>query len=96
MRCGSKALQRADSGTGANWTADLIEPPLSVLCVRSARPLGSARARVLDEASPVAEPLITRDEVVALLFNVSDISASAYGIEKLLEDDDGEQEADEG
>ena len=44
----------------------------------------------------MAEPLITREEAVALLFNVSDIAASAYGIEKLLEDDDGEEEADEG
>jgi hypothetical protein len=44
----------------------------------------------------MAEQLITRDEVVALLFNVADIAASTYGIEKLLEDDDGEEEADEG
>ena len=55
-----------------------------------------ARPDALDEAPAVAEPLITREEVVALLFNVADIAASTYGIEKLLEDDDGEEEADEG
>ena len=50
----------------------------------------------LDEAPAVAEPLITRDEVVALLFNVADIAASTDRIERLLEDDDGEEETDEG
>ena len=44
----------------------------------------------------VAEPLIERAEVVALLFNVSDIVARLASIEKLLEDDDGEEETDEG
>jgi hypothetical protein len=69
-------------------------------------PLGPARARdysrrpialgrVVDEARQ-AEPLIMRDEVIALRFNVSDTAASAYGIEKFLEEDDGEEGADEG
>jgi hypothetical protein len=44
----------------------------------------------------VAEPLIDRDEIVALLFNVSDIATSLRRIERLLEDEDGEEEADEG
>jgi hypothetical protein len=44
----------------------------------------------------VAGPLIERAEVVALLFNVSDIVARLASIEKLLEDDDGEEETDEG
>ena len=44
----------------------------------------------------VAEPLIERAEVVALLFNVSDIVARLASIEKLLEDADGEEETDEG
>jgi hypothetical protein len=34
--------------------------------------------------------------VVALLFNVSDIAESVGRIEKILEDDDGEEEDDEG
>jgi hypothetical protein len=39
--------------------------------------------------------VITREEVVALLFNLNDIAASLAHIERLLEEDDGE-EADEG
>jgi hypothetical protein len=41
-----------------------------------------------------SEPLIEREEVVALLFNVSDVAQSLRNIELLLEDDDGEEEAD--
>jgi hypothetical protein len=44
----------------------------------------------------VAEPVIEREEVVALLFNVSDIVSALKRIEQLLEEDDGEEEADEG
>jgi hypothetical protein len=44
---------------------------------------------VIEEAA-----VITREEVVALLFNVSDIAATLARIEGLLEEDDGE-EADE-
>jgi hypothetical protein len=36
--------------------------------------------------------IITRDEVVALLFNVSDIADSLAHIEKLLKEDDGEED----
>jgi len=43
----------------------------------------------------IDEELITRDEVVALLFNVSDIAASLSHVEELLGGDDGEEEADE-
>ncbi len=46
------------------------------------------------ESSGVSEPVIERGEVVALLFNVSDIAKSLSYIEQLLEDDNGE-EADE-
>ncbi len=43
------------------------------------------------------EPLIDRAEVVALLFNASDIAVTLTRIEQLLkEEDDGEEEADEG
>jgi len=44
----------------------------------------------------VSDPLIERDEVVALLFNVSDIAVTLTTIERLLGGDDGEEEADEG
>lgn len=45
----------------------------------------------------MAEPVIDRTEVVALLFNVSDIAMTLAQIERLLkEEDDGEEEADEG
>jgi hypothetical protein len=43
----------------------------------------------------VADPLIERREVVALLFNVSDIAVTLTKIEELLGEDDGEEEADE-
>ncbi|HUZ16444.1 MAG TPA: hypothetical protein VMU72_09750 [Gaiellaceae bacterium] len=44
----------------------------------------------------MAEPLITRDEVVALLVNVSDIVVGVDAIVHLLEggDDEEEEEAD--
>jgi hypothetical protein len=44
----------------------------------------------------VAEPLIERQEVVALLFNVSDIAMLLEKIERHLGGDGGEEEADEG
>jgi hypothetical protein len=44
----------------------------------------------------VDEPVIQRAEVVALLFNVSDIAVTLTQIERLLREDDGEEEADEG
>jgi hypothetical protein len=43
----------------------------------------------------VDEELISRGELVELLFAVQDIRSSLVRIERLLEDDDGE-EADEG
>ena len=36
--------------------------------------------------------VITREEAVALLFNVSDIAGSLARIERLLEEDDGEED----
>ena len=46
----------------------------------------------------MAEKLIDRAEVVALLFKVSDSAVAAYNIENLLREgeDDGEEETDEG
>jgi hypothetical protein len=44
----------------------------------------------------VDEPVIQRDEVVALLFNVSDIAVALAKIERLLGGDDAEEETDEG
>jgi hypothetical protein len=48
--------------------------------------------------SRMPDPLIERAEVVALLFNVSDIASALERIERLLEEDEsnGEEEADEG
>ena len=45
--------------------------------------------------SPMPDPLIERAEVVALLFNVSDIAVALTNIERLLGEDDGEEEGDE-
>jgi hypothetical protein len=42
------------------------------------------------------DPVIERAEVVALLFNVSDIAAVLKSIERLLGGEDEEEEADEG
>jgi hypothetical protein len=42
----------------------------------------------------VRESLIERDEIVALLFNVSDIAATLLRIEDLLLEEDDEEEAD--
>lgn len=67
--------------------------------VRSRRPCPNERlATDLAGRDPcvVEEPLIERDEVVALLFNVSDIVSSLARIERLLEEDNGEEEADRG
>ena len=57
-----------------------------------------ARDARCSKALSVAERLIERDEIVALLFNVADIATAAIGIEALLREDEdgGEEEADEG
>jgi hypothetical protein len=44
----------------------------------------------------VPEPVIEREEVVALLFNVSDIVDVLKRIENLLEEGDGEAEETDG
>ena len=51
---------------------------------------------LLRRARRCSYPPIEREEVVALLFNVSDIAITLANIERLLEEDDGEEEADEG
>jgi hypothetical protein len=43
----------------------------------------------------MADPFIKRAEVVALLFNVSDIAVTLTKIERLLRGDNGEEEGDE-
>jgi hypothetical protein len=43
----------------------------------------------------MSSPPIERAEVVALLFNVSDIAVTLTNIERLLGEDDGEEETDE-
>ncbi len=44
----------------------------------------------------IDEDTISREEVVALLFNASDIARSLARIESLLGGEDGEEEADPG
>jgi hypothetical protein len=44
----------------------------------------------------VAKPVIYREEVVALLFNVSDMAVALKALVEGSEEDDGEEEADEG
>ena len=55
-----------------------------------------ARPSTRRDAVAVKENLIEREEVVALLFNVSHIVQSLRRIELLLGEDDGEEEIDEG
>lgn len=50
--------------------------------------------QVLANTVGVDGELIERREVVGLLWSVYDIAESVKRIEKLLEDDDGEEEAD--
>jgi hypothetical protein len=67
-------------------------------------PTGQRQDRELRRSVSVRELLsvaddsvIDRDEVVSLLFNVSDIAVSLGNIERLLAgENDGEEEADEG
>jgi hypothetical protein len=53
------------------------------------------RQRSIGTRSLVTESLLERDEIVALLFNVSDIVACLARIEQLLREDEGEEEADD-
>jgi len=46
-------------------------------------------------AVEVTDSVIEGAEVIALLFNVSDIAVTLTKIERLLGEDDGEEEADE-
>jgi hypothetical protein len=48
------------------------------------------------DPSSMDEPVIAREEVVALLFNVSDMARSLEKIERALGEDDGEEEDDAG
>jgi hypothetical protein len=47
------------------------------------------------ETGQIEEELIYREEVVTLLFNVSDMARSLERLEVLLGGDDGDEEADE-
>jgi hypothetical protein len=55
-----------------------------------------ATPRAEPQALEVDDALIHRAEVIALLFSVRDIAVTLSRIERLLEEDDGEEEADEG
>jgi hypothetical protein len=48
------------------------------------------------QADVMSEPLIDRDEIVALLFNVSDIAFHVESIDRALKEDDGEEEENDG
>jgi hypothetical protein len=52
--------------------------------------------RLCATLSRVDEPIVERDEVAALLFNVADIARTLERIEALLGGDGGEEETDEG
>jgi hypothetical protein len=54
-----------------------------------------AFAQEREHASCMPDVPIERAEVVALLFNVSDIAVTLTNIERLLGEDDGEEETDE-
>ena len=62
-------------------------------CGTSTADCGESRFRSI--LCVMADPLIEREEIVALLFNVRDIASALERIERLLEEDDGEEEADE-
>jgi hypothetical protein len=70
----------------------------SVLAFRAFDTPGSATCGTKPDAARFSwdpPPVIEREEVVALRFNVSDIAATVSRIERLLEEeDDGEEEAD--
>lgn len=53
-----------------------------------------ATAALRGHGSDVSEPLIEREEVIALLFDVSDIAALARRLLASLGEDDGEEEAE--
>ena len=63
-----------------------------------AEPVDCGLARVCPSFLFMADPLIERQEVVALLFDVSDIAITLTSIERFLkeDEDDGEEEADQG
>jgi hypothetical protein len=63
--------------------------PASAQCGQESHLAGKSRGR---HAQLIEEAVITREEVVALLFNVSDMAASLARIERLLEEDDGEED----
>jgi GNAT superfamily N-acetyltransferase len=77
---------------GAGWGRRLMEHVIEW----AENPHGSRLACSARTLSCMTERLIERVEVVALLFNVSDIAVTLTNIERLLGEDDGEEEADEG
>ena len=53
-----------------------------------------ASVRLQRQPATVVDPPIEREEIVALLFNVSDLVDEVTKIRELLEDDDGKEEED--
>lgn len=91
---GWRALPFQPSGRGEN--RDAVPAPTVIRWrprrARRDSPLAETSAEA--DAWSVEEPVIERAEVVALLFNVSDIARAVARIQRLLEEDDGEEEAD--
>jgi hypothetical protein len=66
---------------------------LSVSAILHTEP---SRASILVVSVGQPEPLISREEVVATMFNVADIAVDVRVIRRLLEQDDEEEEEQEG
>lgn len=62
----------------------------------AARSANCGAAPPVRKVCPIAEPFIDRDEVVALLFNVSGIAVTLKKVQRLLEENDGEEEETDG
>ena len=80
------------------WSAASGREPPTTRVLRGRGRICELRGRAPGgKLCPMPEPLIDRNEVVALLFNVSDIAVTIGKIHRLLiGEDDGEEEADEG
>ena len=92
MDCPSVGEHLPESGRGFAVQVSELEPPLAP------KPWPVQRLSAgpdPEHARRMPDLPIERAEVVALLFNVSDISVTLTNIERLLGDNDGEEETHE-